>query len=75
MAYIAAIIVYSIFIIGYLVLAWAIAYHVFSYTTPHDITRLLFVVFAVLSVALIAISLYYFMHIPWSFTGEMNFYL
>jgi len=61
-----ALILYSLVMLGYAALLWAIAYHVYSYTAPGDITRSLFIGFILLSLMLAGGSLYYFLQVPWN---------
>lgn len=68
-----ALILYSLVMLGYAALVWAVAYHVYSYTAPGDITRFLFVGFIVLSLMLAAGSLYYFNHVPWNTLVDIPF--
>ncbi|OGZ44310.1 MAG: hypothetical protein A3J55_03370 [Candidatus Ryanbacteria bacterium RIFCSPHIGHO2_02_FULL_45_17b] len=60
-----ALILYSIFIVGYGALAAALVYHVRTYTIPEDSLHTFIIPFLTLSLVLIILSLYFFLRIPW----------
>ena len=69
MIFFAALILYSLTLLVYAVLAWAVTYHVYAYTAKGDITRTLLLIFIGLSLVFVASSAYYFIRIPWDTLG------
>lgn len=62
-----AALVIGIIIIGYLAFVWAVAYHVYTYTLPGDISRILLWVFVSFSLCLLLGVAYYLSQVPWDY--------
>lgn len=61
-----ALTLYGIFIIGYGIFAAALLYHIYTFSIPEDPLHAYIIPFVAVSLVLVAVSLYFFLQIPWN---------
>ncbi|OGZ45089.1 MAG: hypothetical protein A3J54_04405 [Candidatus Ryanbacteria bacterium RIFCSPHIGHO2_02_FULL_45_13b] len=61
-----AFILYGIFILGYGIFTAALVYHVYTFAIPEDPLHTFVIPFILISLILVGVSFYFFLHVPWN---------